>query len=74
MSARATFFSEPERGAADTATSKVAGEAGVGKTALLGPLIDVAEATRGEFERVVTTAGPPHEVVSALLRGCPGEQ
>ena len=76
----------------------VAGEAGVGKTALLrrfgddvagsghvlwgacaplrtprplGPLIDVAEATRGEFERVVTPAGRPHEVVSALLRGLP---
>ena len=34
----------------------------------LGPLLDVAEATGGEFARVVTGTGRPHEVVSALLR------
>ena len=73
----------------------VAGEAGVGKTALLrrlreehrdgprflwgacealftprplGPLLDVAELTGGEFAEVVATGAKPHDVVGALVR------
>jgi DNA-binding CsgD family transcriptional regulator/tetratricopeptide (TPR) repeat protein len=73
----------------------VAGEAGVGKTALLrrlrqdrrdgprflwggcealftprplGPLLDIAELTGGEFAEVVAAAAKPHDVVGALIR------
>ena len=73
----------------------VAGEAGVGKTAVLrrfcdanaatarilwgaceplrtprplGPLLDVAEATRGVLEQLVTSGARPHEVTVELLR------
>ncbi len=73
----------------------VAGEAGVGKTALLrrlgeerrdgprflwgasealftprplGPLLDIAELTGGDFAEVVATGAKPHVVVGALIR------
>jgi DNA-binding CsgD family transcriptional regulator/tetratricopeptide (TPR) repeat protein len=73
----------------------VAGEAGVGKTALLrrlraehgdgarflwgacealftprplGPLLDIADLTGGEFADVVSTGAKPHDVVGALIR------
>ena len=34
----------------------------------LGPLLDVAEATGGELERLVTVGARPHEVAAALTR------
>lgn len=78
----------------------VAGEAGVGKTALLrsfcsdarparvlwgacdslftpralGPLLDIARVTGGDFERLVHAGARPHEVHSALVTELEGHQ
>jgi DNA-binding CsgD family transcriptional regulator/tetratricopeptide (TPR) repeat protein len=38
----------------------------------LGPLFDVAEATRGELEELVSSEARPHEVAAALIRELAG--